>query len=65
MHTTPISPSIRIHMMIFVQKLKEKIQFKNFISNKTVNHMYFFTFILHVPDMFNTVYTSYYTLHFT
>ena len=57
MHTTPISPSIHIYMMIFVRKVKEKVQFVNFISNKTVNHMYFFTFIPHVPDMFNTVNT--------
>ena len=57
MHTTLISPSICIYIMIFVQKLKEKIQFVNFISNKTVNRMYFFTFIPHVPDMFNTVNT--------
>ena len=61
MHTTPISLSICIYMMIFVQKLKEKIQFVNFISNKTVSHMYFFTFISHVPDMFNTFNTLYYT----
>ena len=61
MHTTPISLSICIYTMILVQKLKEKIQFVSFISNKTVNHMYFFTFIPHVPDMFNTVNTLYYT----
>ena len=57
MHTTPISPSIHIYTTIFIQKLKEKIQFVNFIANKTVNHMYFFTFIPHLPDMFNTVST--------
>ena len=57
MHTTPISLSICIYMMIFLRKLKEKIQFVNFISNKTVNHMSFLTFISHVPDMFNTVNT--------
>ena len=57
MHTTPISLSIRTYMMIFIQKLKGKIQFVNFISNKTINHMYFLTFIPHVPDMFNTVNT--------